>query len=79
MGLGRNYDYVLEEYEEINQEVLDQLLADANTEIIGELNLSEEAVMQADGTTPVTFIDVRLRRKVDKSGVKLRTIPPESF
>ena len=78
-GWEEDYDYIVEEYEEVQQEVLDQLLSDENVEIIGDLTLAEEDIMQADGTTPVTFIDVRLRRKIDKSGVKLRTIPPESF
>ena len=73
------YDYVVEEYEEINQDVLDQLLADPDIEVIGDLNIIEEFTMEADGTTPVKFVDVRLRRKIDKSGVKLRNIAPESF
>jgi len=73
------YDYVVEEYEEINQDVLDQLLADPDIEVIGDLNIIEEFTMEADGTTPVKFVDVRLRRKIDKSGVKLHNIAPESF
>ena len=78
-GWEEHYDYILEEYEEINQEALDQILSDVNVEVIGDLNIADEFVMNPDGTTPVVFIDVRLRRKVDKSGVKLRNIPPESF
>jgi len=78
-GWEEHYDYILEEYEEINQEALDQILSDVNVEVIGDLNIADEFVMNPDGTTPVVFINVRLRRKVDKSGVKLRNIPPESF
>ena len=78
-GWEEQYDYVVEEYEEINQDVLDQLLADPDIEVVGDLNILEEPTMEADGTTPVKFVDVRLRRKIDKSGVKLRNIAPESF
>ena len=78
-GWEEQYDYVVEEYEEINQDVLDQLLADPDIEVVGDLNILEELTMEADGTTPVKFVDVRLRRKIDKSGVKLRNIAPESF
>ena len=78
-GWEEHYDYVVEEYEKIEEGVLDQILADTNVELIGDLMVAEEPTVNADGTSYYSFVDVRLRRKIDKSGVKLRTIPPESF
>jgi len=78
-GWEAHYDYVVEEYESIEEGVLDQILADANVELIGDLMVAEEPTVNADGTSYYSFVDVRLRRKIDKSGVKLSTIPPESF
>ena len=78
-GWEEHYDYVVEEYEQIEEGALDQILADANVEIIGELQIGEDPIINDDGTSYFAYIDVRLRRKIDKSGVKLSTIPPESF
>jgi hypothetical protein len=41
--------------------------------------IAEEPTINQDGSSYFSFVDVRLRRKIDKSGVKLRNIPPESF
>ena len=68
------YDYEVEEYDTIQEAVLDQILAERNVEIVGDLNIKEDLV---EG--PVVYTDVRLRRKVDKSGVKIRNIQPEAF
>jgi hypothetical protein len=78
-GWEESYDYVVEEYEVIQEQVLDQLLADPDVEIVGDLHIQAELTVNADGTTSVVYEDVRLRRKIDKSGVKLRNIAPESF
>ena len=78
-GWEEDYDYLVEEYEEVQEQVLDQLLADPELEIIGDLNLQVDLSVNPDGTTSVIYNDVRLRRKVDKSGVKMRNIAPESF
>ena len=78
-GWEEHYDYVVEEYETIEEGVLDQILSDSNVEVIGDLLVAEEPTVNPDGTSYFSFVDVRLRRKIDKSGVKLRTIPPESF
>ena len=78
-GWEEHYDYVVEEYETIEEGVLDQILSDPNVEVIGDLLVNDEPTMNPDGTSYYSFVDVRLRRKIDKSGVKLRTIPPESF
>ncbi len=72
-GWEENFDYEVEEYDSIQEVVLDQILADRNVEIVGDLNIKE---LSAE---VVTYEDVRLRRKIDKSGVKVRNIPPESF
>jgi len=66
------YDYVIEEYESIDEAKLDEILADENLEIVGELTLDTSAEM-------IQYVDVRLRKKVDKSRIKLECIPPESF
>ena len=72
-GWEESFDYEVEEYDSIQEAVLDQILADRNVEIVGDLNIKE---LSAE---VVTYEDVRLRRKIDKSGVKVRNIPPESF
>ena len=72
-GWEESFDYEVEEYDSIQEVVLDQILADRNVEIVGDLNIKE---LSAE---VVTYEDVRLRRKIDKSGVKVRNIPPESF
>ena len=68
-----DYDYTFEEYEEISEENLDILLAEEGIEIVGDLFLDEETL------GPPMYKDVRLRRKVDNSRVKLQLIPPENF
>ena len=79
-----DYDYKIEEYEKIDQVKLDELLADENVEIIGDLKFENE-IGEADplgGQEPdakLVYVDVRLRRKVDRSRVKIENIPPENF
>ena len=68
-----DYDYTFEEYEEISEEYLDILLAEEGIEIVGDLTL------MSDTLGPPMYKDVRLRRKVDNSRVKLQLIPPENF
>ena len=72
-----DYEYVFEEYDRITQTKLDTLLAEDNIEIVGELQFENEISME--GSTEFVYIDVRLRRKINKSKVKLELIPPESF
>ena len=68
-----DHEYEFEEYDEIKQEVLDMLLADADVEIVGDL----QTEFAEDGS--VTYQDVRLRRCIDKSGIRLTVVEPESF
>ena len=78
-GWEEKYDYIVEEYETIEEGVLDQILSDPNVEIIGDLKIADTPTINQDGTSYFPYVDVRLRRKVDKSGVKLHNIAPESF
>lgn len=81
-------EYTIEEYDRIDQVKLDELLADDDIEIIGDLQFENEfadvdpiAAMEGGmgGEPTLVYVDVRLRRKVDKSRVKIENIPPESF
>src|SRR5210317_561516 len=67
-----DFDYVMEEYEEIDEAKLDEILADESLEIVGDLTLNPLS-------ETISYIDVRLRKKIDKSKIKLECIPPESF
>ena len=70
------WDYIedqavsFEEYEEITEEALDEKLSDSEIEIVGDLNFDPDVQL---------YRDVRLKRTVDKSRVKLENIPPENF
>ena len=67
-----DYDYVMEDYEVIDEAKLDEILADENYEVVGELELNTESEI-------ISYINVRLRKKINKSKIKLELIPPESF
>ena len=77
-------DYKIEEYEKIDQAKLDALLADDDVEIVGDLQFENDVgivdpISGEAGETQLVYVDVRLRRKVDKSRVKLMPVPPENF
>ena len=78
-----DFQYKIEEYDKIDQTRLDELLADENVELIGDLQYENElgAADPSSGEQDanLVFIDVRLRRKKDKSRVRIENIPPESF
>ena len=73
-----------EEYERISQAKLDELLADENTEIVGELQF-ENDFAPADPLTSMQpqaqlmYINVRLKKTIDRSRVRLELVPPENF
>ena len=73
-----------EEYERISQAKLDELLSDENTEIVGELQ-SENIFKDANpligevGSTELMYLNVRLKKTIDRSRVKLELVPPENF
>ena len=68
-----DYEYEFEEYDEINQETLDVLLSDGEVEVVGDL----QSDFAEDGS--VMYHEVRLRRCINKSGIKLSVVEPESF
>jgi len=72
-----DYEYIFEEYEKITQPKLDDILAEDDVEIVGDLQFENDVNTQGDAE--LVYIDVRLRRKINKSKVKLELIPPESF
>ena len=79
-----DYDYIFEEYEQISQAKLDEILSSDDVEIVGALE-SENIFGEGDpsqGIQPqaeLVYINVRIKRTVDKSRVKLEIIPPENF
>ena len=79
-----DYDYKIEEYEKIDQAKLDELLSDDDVEIVGDLQFENE-LGESDplgGQEPdaeLVYVDVRIRRKVDKSRIVIENIPPENF
>ena len=76
-----DYDYSYEEYDEISQDNLDILLADPKVEIVGELNYDNKLITGEDGQAAygIVYNEVRLRRKVEKSRVQIKNVPPEHF
>lgn len=80
-----DFHYKIEEYDEIDQDKLDMLLADDNVEIIGDLNFENKVGAVSDPfavTDPealLIYTDVRIRRKNNKSRVKIQNVPPEAF
>ena len=79
-----DYQYKIEEYDEISPDRLDQLLADEMVELIGDLEYKNkmgeiEDPLIGEQTADLVYVNVRLRRKKDKSRVRIENIPPESF
>jgi len=73
-----DFEVSFEEYERISQTKLDELLADDNVEIVGELQFENEAA-EVTGDVELVYVDVRIKRTTDKSRVKIETVPPENF
>lgn len=81
-GYIEDYDYVFEEYEEISQAKLDEILADDSLEIVGELEFENRAATPGesmDVDLGIVYTNVRVRRELNNSRVKLELIPPENF
>ena len=81
-----DFHYKIEEYDEIDQDKLDMLLADDNVEIIGDLDFtnkyteaSSDPLAGMDPSVKLVYTNVRIRRKNNKSRVKIENVPPESF
>ena len=79
-----DFDYKFEEYESISQARLDELLSQDNIEIVGELQ-SQNVFAETnplEGGQPqseLMYMNVRLKKTIDKSRVKLELVPPENF
>ena len=82
-GYIEDFDYVFEEYEKISQPNLDDLLSEDGVEIVGDLqfeNVFESSdTFQEQPEAELMYIDVRIRKRINKSKVKLELIPPENF
>ena len=77
-GYVEDYDYVFEEYEKISQPNLDELLADDDVEIVGDLQF-ENQPEDFSQEVELMYIDVRIRKRINKSKVKIELVPPENF
>jgi len=69
-------EYEMEEYDQIPETVLDELLADPLVEIVGDLEIAEN---YDPNQQEQVYQNVRLRRTIDKSKVVIEAIPPEAF
>lgn len=69
----KDFEYEFDEFEEVTQENLDLLLGEEGIEVVGSL----EQDFADDGS--VVYTNVRLRRCIDKSGIRLSVVEPESF
>lgn len=81
-GYIEDYDYIFEEYEEISQTKLDEILSDDSLEVVGDLEFENRAKATTDGMAPeveLVYVNVRVRREINKSRVKLELVPPENF
>jgi len=77
-----DFDYVFEDYEEVSQVKLDELLSDEDVEIVGELNFENKPILTDDpneNEVELVYTNVRIRKRIDKSKVKLELVPPENF
>jgi hypothetical protein len=78
------FDHMFEEFDKISQSKLDELLAEDSVEVVGELqfeNSFEETNPLAgeEIKAELTYINVRIKRTINKSRVKIDLIPPENF
>ena len=77
--------YRIEEYDEIDSARLDELLSDDQVELVGDLEFENKAGAIADPLAgdvegqELVYVNVRVRRKIDKSRIKTENIPPENF
>lgn len=77
-----DFEYVFEEYEQISQAKLDELLSDDSIEIVGDLefeNISTKDEETDEDSVELMYINVRVRKTINKSRVKLELVPPENF
>jgi len=70
-----------EEYDEVDEAKLDEILGEDNVEIIGELVGEDKAIEVSPGQieTVIVYRDVKIKRKTDNSGVRFDVVPHENF
>ena len=82
-----DYEYTYEEYDSLSQMKVDELLSDDNVEVIGNLKvenqvdldlLNQEDPNAMQQASNIMYVDVRIRRKTDMSGVKIKLVPQEN-
>ena len=78
------FDHMFEEFDKISQSKLDELLADDSVEVVGELQFENtfQEINPLEGEeikAELTYINVRIKRTINKSRVKIDLIPPENF
>ena len=77
-----DFDYVFDEYEEITQTKLDEILSDDSLEIVGDLefeNKTTSSTINGEADVELVYVNVRVRKEINKSRIKLELIPPENF
>jgi hypothetical protein len=76
-----DFEYTFEEYDSIDQENLDIILADADVEIIGTLEYEQELRTDEEGNAVYAMVykDVRLKKKVNKTRILIKNVHPECF
>lgn len=76
-----DYEYRFEEYEEIDVNSLDLVLADEGSELVSYEDTESRKVALPNGSEEmVTFyIDARIRLRKNKSRVDIKNVPPEGF
>ena len=74
-----DFEYKFEEFSEITQENLDIMLAGDDVEVVGGLDYEPQMTTLPDGEQQIinVYKDVRIRRKIDKSRIKLDNVHPE--
>ena len=77
-----DYDYIFEEFEQISQAKLDELLSEDNVEIVGDLESTtiyteanqvnaEQALAGQEPQAELMYENVRIKKTIDKSRVKI--------
>jgi hypothetical protein len=76
-----DYEYSFEEYSSIDQENLDIILADPDTEIIGNLEYEQELRTDEEGNSfyAMVYQNVRLKKKNNKTRISIKNVHPEAF
>lgn len=77
-----DFEYKIEEYERIDQSKLDELLSDDAVEIVGELEYESETEIDDEVLTTnieLVYVNVRIKRKINRSRVRVEGVPQENF